>query len=511
MKGVVDMTYKNPIVSGFYPDPSVCSATDKKSGRLKYYMATSSFQFFPGVPLLESDDLINWTQIGCVLNRKSQLPLDGAASCSGIFAPTIRYNNGRFYMVTTNTTIGGNFYVYTDDIYGNWSEPIFVEQSGIDPSLYFEDGKAYFMSNGTDADGRSGIFQFEIDIETGKKLSEAVCIWHGAGGRFLESPHMYKIGGYYYLMASEGGTEYGHMVVYARSRDLFGPFEAYPGNPVLTNRNMGGYQIQGCGHADLICDEDGNYYLLHLGFRQIDDWVMHHVTGREVYMTPVSFDKDGWFRAEDGVCKKTFELPGKSIKQKFFENYTFSNTKIGCEWYFLKNPAEENYRFNDGRFELLASDRLSDPNGNPTFVGVRQKEHNLTVSCGVSTGGNEAGITLYMTPDQHYEIAVRKTENGSEAFMRLTIGDISKESPAVSLSGDSAQLIIKATNLRYFFSVVSCGKRFDLGSAQTKFLSTEIAGNFTGVTIALYSQKEENERPEWSVFTDFLCRNDETD
>ena len=258
------MIYKNPIIKGFYPDPSVCSA----DGR--FYLVTSSFQYFPGVPLFESSDLINWKQIGHVLTRTSQLPLGGAESSGGIYAPTIRYNDATFYMVTTNTTTNKNFYVTTDDIHGEWSEPIEVAQDGIDPSLYFEDGRAYFMSNGTDDFGDSGITQCEIDIATGRKLSPSKTIWHGSGGRFLESPHLYKIGGWYYLMAAEGGTEYGHTVTCARSREIFGEYESCPFNPVLTNRNLGGFEIQGTGHGDLVRKQDtGEWFMLHLGFRQI--------------------------------------------------------------------------------------------------------------------------------------------------------------------------------------------------------------------------------------------------
>ena len=196
------MKYKNPVVKGFYPDPSVCFANGK------FYMVCSSFQYFPGVPLFESDNLVNWTQIGHVLTRKNQVMLEKVNSSGGVFAPTIRYNNGRFYMVTTNDTTHQNFYVYTDNIYGEWSDPVYVDQGGIDPSLYFENGKTYFISNGTDDYGTGGVVQCEINIETGEKLSHSKSIWQGSGGRFLESPHMYKINGKYYLKAAEGGTEY---------------------------------------------------------------------------------------------------------------------------------------------------------------------------------------------------------------------------------------------------------------------------------------------------------------
>ena len=167
------MKYKNPIIKGFYPDPSVCAANGK------YYMVCSSFQFFPGVPLFESSDLVNWKQIGHCLTRKSQLELDGARSSGGVYAPTIRFNDGRFYMVTTNTSTGENFYIFTDDIYGEWSEPIIIKQGGIDPSLLFDDGHAYFISNGADDNGVEGVTQCEINIETGEKLSASKNIWCG--------------------------------------------------------------------------------------------------------------------------------------------------------------------------------------------------------------------------------------------------------------------------------------------------------------------------------------------
>lgn len=502
------MIYKNPVISGFFPDPSICRAGGS------YYLVCSSFQYFPGIPLFESKDLINWEMIGNVLTRESQLPLAGASSCSGIFAPTIRYNNGRFYVVTTNTTTGGNFYVYTDDIYGEWSDPIYVEQDGIDPSLYFEDGKVYFMSNGSDDSGEGGIVQCEIDITTGKKLSPCKCVWKGAGGRFLESPHLYKINGLYYLMASEGGTEYGHMVVYARGESVYGPFESYYGNPVLTNRNLGGYQIQGCGHADLIEDVNGNRWMLHLGFRQIGQWTMHHITGREVYLVPVQFDENGWFTAgENGTVRDRFKTDLINAEQKFWKEYTFENTRIGREWVFLQNPDMGNYDFSENCFKIKASEiSLSDSDGSPSFVAMRQKEMNLEVSCDVSVTDCEAGLTLYMTESQHYEIAVRKTPEGYELFRRLCIGDIRHEDHMVTLSlvhGETIKLIVNADNYNYTFKAVCDEKEYVLGTAQTKYLSSEIAGNFTGVMIGLYACKSDVDKVGAAEFTNFRCINKE--
>ncbi|MBQ8927287.1 MAG: family 43 glycosylhydrolase [Oscillospiraceae bacterium] len=489
------MQYRNPIIPGFFPDPSICRVGGS------YYLVCSSFQFFPGVPLFESQDLLNWTQIGHVLTRPSQLPLDDADSAGGIYAPTIRFHNGRFYMVTTNVTHGGNFYVYTDDIHGAWSDPIYVQQDGIDPSLYFEDGHAYFMSNGTDDAGEHGIVQCEIDIATGKKLSPAVCIWKGTGGRFLESPHLYRIGGHYYLMASEGGTEYGHMVVYARSRSLYGPYEAAPCNPVLTNRNLGGYELQGCGHADLTDDGNGNWWMVHLGFRQIHQWVMHHLTGREVYLAPVTFTEDGWFTAGvDGTNRLTVEtdrLP--ATEQKPLPDITFQNSRIGREWCYLKAPRLTDYRWENGTVSLRSAGiTLDDPKAAPTFLGIRQQEMELAIRCTVKVPAQEAGLTLYMTPEQHYELAVRD----GRAFYRLRVGDLCQEFGSVPVEGE-AELIIEAHPLSYTFKVRTGGTEQTLGSAQSKYLSTEIAGNFTGLMIGLYAQGERCE--EFAEFTDFCC------
>ncbi|MDE7282864.1 MAG: glycoside hydrolase family 43 protein, partial [Lachnospiraceae bacterium] len=322
------MRYKNPIVRGMYPDPSVCRAGDK------YYMVCSTFQYFPGVPLFESEDMVNWEQIGHCLTGTSQLDLKGAQTISGIYAPTIRYNNGRFYMVTTNVSIDKNFYVYTDDIYGEWSEPVYVEQGGIDPSLYFEGDRSFFISNGEDAQGVNCIRMCEIDIETGRKLSETRPLWYGSGGRYIEAPHLYKFGKYYYILDAEGGTEYGHMVNYARSENMWGPFEPCPKNPVLTNRNLGGYQLQGTGHGDVIEDKDGNWWFIHLAFRQIDRWQPYHHLGREVCLVPVEW-RDGWFYMGNGTAKLEYELPDIQGAQKTLTFCkTFADLSLKTDWVF---------------------------------------------------------------------------------------------------------------------------------------------------------------------------------
>jgi len=484
------MRYKNPVIKGFYPDPSVCSAGGK------YYLVTSSFQYFCGVPLFESSDLVNWRQIGHVLTRESQLPLGGAASSGGIFAPTIRYNDGTFYMVTTNTTTGKNFYVTTEDIYGEWSEPTEVAQDGIDPSLFFEDGRAYFMSNGTDDFGDSGITQCEIDIATGHKLSPSKTIWHGSGGRFLEAPHLYRIGGWYYLMAAEGGTEYGHMVTCARSREIFGEYEGCPFNPVLTNRNLGGFSIQGVGHGDLIRKPDtGEWFIVHLGFRQAGDWEPYHHLGRETFLTPVRFREDGWFTAgRDGTVVSEFEAEGD------FTQVTTLAASLGSnEWVHLRNPDMSNYSLSAERYVLRGTDVTLDEKASPTFIAIRQRDFCGSLDVDVSSDGAEAGVSVYMDEHHRYDLAIRPGVDGYEAILRLTIGSSQYIRNTANLTGTKAKLRVGFGNYSYTFTVTDGGTVHDFGTMETRYLSSEVAGGFTGVVFGLYAIGEGSR----GEFTDF--------
>ncbi|KQX45938.1 glycoside hydrolase family 43 protein [Paenibacillus sp. Root444D2] len=493
------MRYNNPIIKGFYPDPSIC----KVDGT--YYLVCSSFQYFPGVPLFESKDLINWRQIGHCLTRKSQIQLGTVNSSGGVFAPTIRYNNGRFYMITTNDTTRQNFYIWTDNIYGEWSEPIYVDQGGIDPDLYFEDGKTFFMSNGTDDNGIGGIVQCEIDIETGGKLTPSRSVWQGSGGRYLESPHLFKVYGRYYLLAAEGGTEYGHMVTYARGDSPSGPFEAYPKNPVLTNRNLGGYELQGVGHGDLIQDHEGNWWLFHLGFRQIGRWLPYHHLGREVFLTPVTFGEDGWFTAGDkGTSLTSFETDRifNTVIQQEKKIFTFENTDWNLDWCYLRHPVAEQYLLELDKAKLKGTEVTLDVPASPTFIGIRQKDFYVTISCDVSLTNGEAGITLYMDEHHHYDLAIRKDENGYKVIERLNIGDIKSIENEVDLGSENhATLVIRASPERYSFFTHADGKDILLGTAHTKYLSSEVAGGFTGVIIGLYAYGEDS----LAEFSKFKC------
>lgn len=477
------MNYQNPIIRGFYPDPSVCFA----NGR--YYLVCSSMQYFPGVPLFESEDLVNWTQIGHCLTRPEQIALQKVYSSGGVFAPTIRYFEGRFYMTTTNATTQQNFFVWTDDIYSEWSDPIFIDQGGIDPSLFFENGKNYFMSNGSDSEGISGIVQCEIDINTGEKLSPSKTIWQGTGGRYLEAPHLYKIKDYYYLVAAEGGTEYGHMVTYARSTSPYGPFEAYPNNPVLTNRNLGGFHIQGVGHGDLIEAPDGSFWLIHLGFRQTGQWTTFHHLGREVFLTPVEFHNDGWFTAgANGTTPEFINIPFTEKVQKFQTEYNLYNTDFEKDWCYLRHPFRENYSLSQNQITLKGSKISLDEADSPTFIGLRQKDFCCRINCDIEIDRGEAGVTLFMDENHHYDLAILKSSDGYRVIERICIGNIKTMEAEYYLGNiNHTSIIIESNSQEYRFYIKSDNQKVFLGTGLTRYLSSEVAGGFTGVIIGLYA------------------------
>lgn len=485
------MKIQNPVIRGFYPDPSICKANGK------YYLACSSFQYFPGVPLFESSDLVNWKQIGHCLTRKSQVELSRVPSSGGVFAPTLRYHEGVFYMVTNNNSYGKNFYVHTDNIYGEWSEPVFVDQEGIDPSLLFDGEKVYFTSNGNDKDGKTCILQCEINIRTGEKLTETVPVWYGSGGRYLESPHLYHIGSWYYLMAAEGGTEYGHMVTYARAGMPFGPYEAYRKNPVLTNRDLGGSQspIQGIGHGDLTEGPDGEYYMVCLGFRQSSMWQQYHHLGREVFLVGIDWQADGWFTAgKGGIVHEWEELRLKgSPREADGYDLTFDVPVPGNpRWTFLRDRKKENYRFLEKKLYLHGTAVTLDEADSPTWIGVRQSEFFTRLHIAVEGEASETGVTFYMDEQHHYDLFCTWEDGKKYAVLRLRIGDVQQTVAWMELDREEKGILEVASDReRYRFYAVHRGKIHEMGSAGTKYLSSEVAGGFTGVFMGLYAVDRE--------------------
>ena len=481
-------TYENPIIPGFNPDPSICKVGED------YYLVTSSFEFSPGVPLWHSRDLVNWTQLGHILTRESQLPLKNCRVSGGIYAPTLRYHNGRFYMITTNTHVGGNFLVWAEDILGPWSDPVWIDHDGIDPSLFWDDdGRVYYTGTWIDGDDPQGIGQFQIDIETGKKLSETKIIWYGTGGRCPEAPHMYKLGDWYYLMIAEGGTEYGHMVTMARSRNIWGPFESCPRNPILSHRDDICSPFQAIGHADITIDDDGNWWMVFHGIRPTNAQ-LHHI-GRETMLAPFVWDEDGWPLVNCGksvTAVMTGPGQGTQIRKKCWRD-DFHGNAYDPRWTWLRTPQMDHYILTGQSLTLRGSCTTLDDIDTSTFLGIRQQQLSIRYETQMQFSGETgcAGITIFHTAEHHYDLCAKRVNRGVQLWLRKRVADILAESQPVLVDNtDSLVLRIDADKNFYTFSAGADSHHLiTIGTGRTQLLSTEaMPCTFTGCFAGLFAE-----------------------
>ena len=503
--------YRNPVIPGYHPDPSVCRVGDT------FYLVNSSFQYFPGVPIFQSKDLVHWQQIGNVLDRESQLPLKGASSWLGIYAPTIRYHEGTYYMITTNVGNGGNFMVTAKDPRGPWSEPIWLKQQGIDPSLYFENGKCYMVSNPGDA-----IWLCEINPKTGEQLTESKKLWQGDGGRYPEGPHIYNKDGYYYLLISEGGTELAHHLTIARSKNIEGPYESNPNNPILTNCSRLGQslQIQGTGHGDLVQAANGSWWMVFLAYRNYGG--SYHHLGRETYLAPVEWKKGEWPVVNGGLpidtLVKANTLPSVPL-EKHWNAGKFAPTTGDAEWVYLQNPVSDNYAWlgapcSDKKVKpsqaealaLLPHGSLTD-NQQPTFVGRRQECANFEMETMVTlsqVGDNvvaddmAAGLSVYQINDGHLDFVLTNKQIALRCKLK-SIDYVVKSVDLVPIDRsrlDKDKLKLRQVKLRvrsdgtmYYFDYALKNEEFhELASVNCSLMSTEVAGGFTGVVLGMMAE-----------------------
>jgi alpha-N-arabinofuranosidase len=486
-------TFKNPILSGFYPDPSICRVGDD------YYMVNSSFEYFPGIPIFHSRDLVHWLQIGYCLIRKSQLPLTKVRASGGIYAPTLRYHKGTFYMVTTNVDGGGNFYVTAKDPAGPWSEPVWLDRSGMDPSLFFDDdGTVYYTRHEGQGDGY--IAQCMFDLETGKLTGPLRKVWGGTGGVWAEGPHLYKINGRYYLMISEGGTSYDHMVTIARSDSPWGPFESNPNNPILTHRRLPDHPIQAVGHADWVETPDG-WWLVCLGIRP-QGGRFHHI-GRETFLAPVVFNEDGW-PVVNGNGTLALEMQAPRLKPQVWERPAardgFDAPSLALPWNFLRNPYEGDWSLTErlGFLRLHGSAVNLNDRDSPAFVGRRQTDFNGVASTQLEfdpkAENEEAGLVAHSNDKHHYEIGVTLRQGKRQVFFRMVLkGQTVEPVQYRDVQPGPVVLSVAASPLSYEFGFqASGGLREVLGTALTKDLSVEAIGFadgmcFTGVYFGMYA------------------------
>ena len=482
------MKYKNPVIPGFHPDPSLCRVGED------YYLVTSSFEYFPGVPIFHSKDLVHWRQIGHCLTRPSQLPLQNARCSSGIWAPTIRYHEGVFYMITTNMHTGTNFYVTATDPAGEWSDPVYVDKGAFDPSLFFDDdGKVYYTRRDW---GFHGTGQAEIDIKTGKLLTPFQCIARGFCSSDQEGPHLYKINGSYYLMAAEGGTRYGHMETIARSKSPWGPFEPCPHNPILTHRHISSSPIRHTGHGELFQAHDGSWWMVCLGTR-------HHIyedssiLGRETFLAPVTWTEDGWPVVNgNGTIPQEVEVAGlpEHPWPEPEEKDDFDEEKLQFCWNFLRNPYDRDWSLKErkGFLRLKGSPVTLSDLDSPAFVGRRQEHFHFTAKTYLefepANDGEEAGLCIMTRDTFHYEIAVKKLHGEKKIVLQKTVEDISMTAYEEPIREGAVVLQIEGSPSEYRFSYSQNGAPMKcIGKGSTKLLSGELAEIWTGNYIGLYA------------------------
>lgn len=512
----IKTTVKNPIIPGFYSDPSVCRDGED------YYLITSSYEYYPGVPIFHSRDLVNWTQLSYCLTTELQLSLSNAGTSDGIYAPTLRKYKNTFYMITSNrsTSFGNHFYVTAKDVKGPWSEPIWIRDMndnippGVDPSLFFDEDKtAYFTCVAWDEKGQ-GIGQAQIDLVSGRLLTPLTIIWYGTGGTFPEGPHTYKINGWYFLMIAEGGTEFGHKVTIARSRSIEGPYESCPHNPILTQnyQKSQSASIQGVGHGDLFEAHDGSWWMIVHGFRP-SIGKLHHL-GRETLLVPVSWDEEGWpIGNKVGYINEEITLQGcfsNVVQKSEYDTYDdFSSDTLPIHWNYLRNPIEENYCYGNGLpgITLLGSKISLNDTLNPTWLGRRQQHFNCIIKCElefVPAEKEESGLTVFQTNEHHYDVVVTCRNQQKIAFLRKIVGDMEQELLPVLIDDRKITIIIEASREQYTFRIVDQDKPKLLGCGRTQLLSTEsmLYQNFTGTYIAMYACSS-NETPAPAKFYNF--------
>ncbi len=362
--------YINPVVRGFNPDPSICRVGED------YYMITSSSYLYPGVPIYKSRDLINWKLIGHCLTRPEHFLLDKNNNRPVIYAGTLRYNNGTFYMVTTDVNGGGNFFVTATDPAGPWSDPVCIDRPVFDPSLFFDDnGKVYYTRRGEFAN--KDIVQAEIDIKTGKLLTPLKSISKGLVGDDTEGPHLFKANGWYYLTMGEGGSRYLHMQSIARGKSPWGPFEPCPRNPVISQHNGWWHHTAALGHADFIKDHQGNWWAVCLGQRKAG-YMDFCVIGRETFLFPVIWEK-GWpyvnpdYLVNLSIVHATLPLmpwPGLPAREDF------NDKKLALQWNLMAYPFSNVYSLTErpGYLRLYGTSQPVIESAQVSFVGRRQEE-----------------------------------------------------------------------------------------------------------------------------------------
>lgn len=503
----------NPILPGFYPDPSVCAVDGW------FYLVNSSFSYFPGLPVFKSKDCVKWEQIGNIIDRPEQLDFSGQGVSRGLFAPTIRYFDGKFYCVCTQVDKIGNFFVTADKPEGPWSNPVPIpEAQGIDPSLFFDDdGTSWYVGTrpapeGCAYDGNWEIYIQRIDLATGHLTGESKGIWRGALRNCVwpEGPHIYKINGIYYLIHAEGGTGPEHAVCVARCKTIDGEWEGKKANPILTHRHLGkNAGVVYVGHADLFQDNNGRWWMCCLASRPYGEPGNRYCNlGRETFLVPVKWEDDwplvSW---ETGLVENAYDIFGHVTKRQNEDadavNFPviddFNSKELALFWLSLRSRKPEfiNCTENTGSLRLYGGEPVTG-SGNPTMVLRRQTgfsyEACTYITANFANDGDCAGLVCFQNEKFNYRLQLKK--QGKVAIVQLIRAQGGEDEVLQEevFSGASRnvqgvlRVVAERQKLHFQYGPDERNMILLADDIDGTILSYEKAGGFVGTVVGMFAQ-----------------------
>lgn len=512
-------TFSNPLLNGFYPDPSICRVGDD------YYLVTSSFVYYPGLPIFHSKDLIHWEQIGHGIHRPDQLDYKNCETSLGLWAPSIRYHNGTYYIINTFVSEGrearrDNYIITASNPAGPWSNPIFVEGAdGIDSSLFFDDdGSVWYVGNficdKSLYEGHHGIYLNELDPDTLQFKGPRHIIWDGkmTQSKWIEAPHLYKHDGYYYLLVAEGGTFVNHSVMMARCKNISGDYEVCPRNPIVTHRHRPLVNdISVVGHADIVETQNGECWMVLLGVRPYEGG--HYNLGRETFMVPIFWAEDGWpmINNETGLVNTTERVPDLPTTLYPLTNPTdqFESPELAMMWNTIHPPVKNFFSLTErpGFLRLRLIPEVITEICNPAFVGRRQQhkvfQAKTVMEFTPQSEYEEAGIVLIQDDRFNYIFVVGydngirvlrlfKTEFGIRTLLKtVTLNPVSRLYLSVQGNTDTYS---------FYYGYSDQEMLLYADNLDASLLSSAVNEGFTGTYIGMYGSSNKHRSSNYADF-----------